>query len=159
YWESVYRKCILEGLITKDIEQYGVLKLTAKGSDFIKSPVKFEVSINQAFEEQEDNDDIGAKTQALDNTLFNMLKSIRLQEAKKRKVMPWVIFMDPSLEEMATLYPITLEELSKISGVSQGKAAKFGKPFITAIEQYVEDNDIERLEDFMEVKNVANKLN
>ncbi|MCO5247867.1 MAG: DNA helicase RecQ [Chitinophagales bacterium] len=159
FWESVYRKCILEGYILKDIEQYGVLKLTEKGTDFLKSPVKFEVSINQAFEEQEDGEEMGVKTQALDDVLFNMLKSIRLQEAKKRKVMPWVIFMDPSLEEMATLYPITIDELSKISGVSQGKAMKFGKPFINAIAQYVEDNDIERMEDFMEVKNVANKLN
>lgn len=160
FWESVYRKAILEGLISKDIEQYGVLKLTSKGKDFIQQPTKLEVSINQVFETNDEDEDTGSgKIQALDDTLFNILKSIRQQEAKKKGIMPWVIFMDPSLEEMATLYPITLDELSKISGVSVGKATKFGKPFIEAISKYVEENDIERAEDFSGIKNVANKLN
>lgn len=160
FWESVYRKAILEGLITKDIEQYGVLKLTSKGKEFIQYPTKQEVSINQVFETNDEDDDANSgKIQALDDALFNILKSIRRQEAKKKSIMPWVIFMDPSLEEMATLYPINLDELSKISGVSVGKAAKFGKPFVEAIAKYVEENDIDRAEDFSGIKNVANKLN
>lgn len=159
FWQSVTRKAILEGLISKEIEQYGVLKLTERGRLFIASPSEFKVSVNQVFESTEEEDDVQAKTQALDSTLFNLLKSLRQQEAKKKSVMPWVIFMDPSLEEMATLYPVTIDELSKISGVSAGKATKFGKPFIEAIEKYVEENDIDRAEDFSGIKNVANKLN
>lgn len=160
FWESVYRKAILEALIIKDVEQYGVLKLTPKGQEFIQAPQPFEMSINQVFENYEDEDDKqGGGVQALDETLFKLLKSIRQREAKKKGIMPWVIFMDPSLEEMATLYPITLQELSKISGVSLGKATKFGKPFIEEIAKYIEENDIERAEDFIGVKNVANKLN
>lgn len=160
YWESVYRKAILEGLLCKDIEQYGVLRLTAKGKSFIESPEKTEVSINQVFESyDEDEEGHGSKTQALDDTLFSLLKTLRQQEAKKKGVMPWVIFMDPSLEEMATLYPVTIDELSKIIGVSAGKAIKFGKPFVEAIAKYVEENDIDRAEDFSGIKNVANKLN
>jgi ATP-dependent DNA helicase RecQ len=159
FWESVYRKALLEGLIIKDIEQYGILKLTAKGKDFIKNPQHIDISIHHVFETNEDDDEVSSnKSQALDENLFNLLKSIRQQEAKRKKVMPWVIFMDPSLEEMATLYPITIDELSKISGVSSGKAMKFGKPFVEAIEKYVEENDIDRAEDFSGVKNVANKL-
>ncbi|MCO5229818.1 MAG: DNA helicase RecQ [Chitinophagales bacterium] len=160
FWESVYRKGILEGLIFKDIEQYGVVKLTAKGNEFLKKPQSFEVSINQVFESIDEGEESNSgKTQALDNELFLILKSIRQQEAKRKNLMPWVIFMDPSLEEMATLYPITLDELSKISGVSSGKAQKFGRPFIEAINKYVEENDIERADDFAGIKNVANKLN
>lgn len=160
FWQSVSRKAILEGLISKEIEQYGVLKLTEKGKAFIASPARFDVSVNQVFESTEEDDEMqSSKTQALDDTLFNLLKSLRQQEAKKKGVMPWVIFMDPSLEEMATLYPVTIDELSKISGVSAGKATKFGKPFIEAIARYVEENDIDRAEDFLGIKNVANKLN
>ncbi len=159
FWESVYRKAILEGLISKEIEQYGVLKISDKGREFLIKPYKFEVSINQEFESIDEEDGGQAGPQVLDDTLFKMLKSIRLKEAKKKEIMPWVIFMDPSLEEMATLYPITLDELSKISGVSTGKAAKYGKPFIEAIARYVEENEIERAEDFIGIKSVANKLN
>ncbi|MCO5233694.1 MAG: ATP-dependent DNA helicase [Chitinophagales bacterium] len=160
YWESVFRKGILEGLIYKDIEQYGVVKLSTKGKEFIKNPYPFEVSINQVFESVEDDEESNSgKSQALDNELFLLLKSIRHQEAKRKNLMPWVIFMDPSLEEMATLYPMTIEELSKISGVSLGKAQKFGRPFIDAINKYVEENEIERADDFIGIKNVANKLN
>ena len=159
FWESVYRKSILDGYLYKEVETYGVLKLTQKGLDFIKKPQDFEVSIQQVFESTEDEEEKNTKSQALDDKLFNLLKSVRQQEAKKRKVMPWVIFMDPSLEEMATLYPITLEELTKISGVSASKAEKFGKPFIQTIEKYIEDNEIDRPEDFLVFKNVANNLN
>lgn len=159
YLESVYRKAILEGLIIKDIEQYGILKLTAKGKEFIQNPQNIEVSVHHVFEINDDDDDSNNnKSNALDDRLFNLLKSIRQQEAKRKKVMPWVIFMDPSLEEMATLYPITTDELSKISGVSSSKALKFGKPFVEAIAQYVEENDIDRADDFSGIKNVANKL-
>ena len=159
YWESVYRKAILEGLISKEIEQYGVLRINEKGRAFLDHPYKIELSINQVFEDSDEDEDRSGAARVLDDNLFKILKSLRQREAKKKGVMPWVIFMDPSLEEMATLYPITVEELSKISGVSMGKAMKYGKPFVQEIAKYVEENDIERAEDFMGVKSVANKLN
>lgn len=160
FWESLCRKGILEGLLFKDIELYGILRLTAKGQEFIQSPSEINVSVNHVFvASDEDEETGGAKTQALDSTLFSILKTLRQKEAKKKNLMPWVIFMDPSLEEMATLYPMTLEEMSKISGVSAGKASKFGKPFIEEIARYVEENNIDRLDDFSGIKNVANKLN
>jgi len=159
FWESVGRKGILADLLYKDIEQYGVLKVTAKGKAFIAGPESFPVIINQVYESSEEEEEsTGAKAQALDTVLFGILKTLRQSEAKKKGVMPWVIFMDPSLEEMSTLYPVTLEELSKISGVSNGKATRYGRPFIEAIARYVEENDITRPSDFSEIKNVANKL-
>jgi ATP-dependent DNA helicase RecQ len=161
FWESIGRKAILDDLLYKEIEQYGILKLTEKSHAFKKNPHSFPVILNQVFvSNEEDEDHSGAgNSQALDTVLFDLLKSLRLTEAKKHKVMPWVIFMDPSLEEMSTLYPVNLEELSKISGISAGKASKFGKPFVDLISKYVEENDITRPSDFSDVKSVANKLN
>jgi ATP-dependent DNA helicase RecQ len=161
FWESLGRSAILKDYLMKEIEQYGVLKLTDKGRAFIAKPESFTITLNQVFQASGDDDEEihgGGKGHALDNTLFDLLKSLRQSEAKKKGVMPWVIFMDPSLEEMATLYPITLEELTKISGVSSGKATKYGKPFVELIARYVEENDITRLDDFNDIKSLANKL-
>lgn len=161
FWESLGRKAILDDLIYKEIEQYGILKLTSKGHQFLQHPHSFPIILNQVFESvEEDEEANGAgNIQALDNTLFEMLKSLRLKEAKRLNLMPWVIFMDTSLQEMATLYPVSMEELSTINGVSAGKAAKYGKPFLELISRYVEENDITRPSDFTEIKGVANKLN
>jgi ATP-dependent DNA helicase RecQ len=161
FWESLGRKAILDNLIYKEIEQYGILKITSKGKDFIKNPHSFPVIMNQVFVAGDDDDEANGSgnVQALDNTLFEMLKSLRLKEAKRLNLMPWVIFMDTSLQEMATLYPINMEELSKINGVSTGKANKYGRPFLQLIAKYVEENDITRPSDFSEIKGIANKLN
>lgn len=161
FWESLGRKAILDDLMFKEIEQYGILKITSKGQDYIKNPHSFPVIMNQVFVAGDDDDEANSSgnVQALDNALFEMLKSLRLKEAKRLNLMPWVIFMDTSLQEMATLYPINMEELSMINGVSAGKAGKYGKPFLQLIAKYVEENDITRPSDFSEIKGIANKLN
>jgi ATP-dependent DNA helicase RecQ len=145
----------------QEIEQYGILKITSKGKEYLKNPHSFPIIMNQIFVAGEDDEEANGSGnfQALDNTLFEMLKSLRLREAKRLNLMPWVIFMDTSLQEMATLYPINMEELSMINGVSAGKASKYGKPFLQLISKYVEENDITRPSDFSEIKGVANKLN
>ncbi|MEO6683507.1 MAG: DNA helicase RecQ, partial [Ginsengibacter sp.] len=160
FWNSLIRQLILEELLQKDIEDYGVLKLTKKGEAFIKKPVSFKMALNHIYEtdgeeEEEDGED-GAEEVALDTKLADMLKDLRQQEAKKRNLPPFVIFLENSLNDMATLYPTTLKELEKCQGVSVGKAMKFGRPFVNMIAQYVEENNIEKPDEFV-MKSVVNK--
>ena len=160
FWNSLVRQMILDGLIRKDIEEYGVLKLNDKGNDFIKKPKSFTIVLNNKFEEAVGDDDEGADNTgdgaATDEKLFEMLKELRHKEAKKKGLPPFVIFLENSLMDMATLYPTTTLELEKCQGVSKGKAIRYGKPFVELIARYVEDNNIEKPDDFV-MKSVVNK--
>ena len=159
YWNSLIRQMLLEGLLRKDIEEYGVLKLTKKGEDFLKKPKTFKIVLNNLYEEANADDEEGAEAAsgaAADERLFEMLKDLRQKEAKKKALPPFVVFLESSLQDMATLYPTNLQELEKCQGVSKGKALKFGKPFVDLIAKYVEENNIERPDDFV-MKSVVNK--
>ena len=159
FWNSIFRQCLLNQLVYKDIEQYGLIKLTDEGKKFIKTPKSMMISLNHDYETDTSDvelDSGGAKS-VLDPVMFDLLLKIRDSIAKSQKLPPYVIFSENSLEEMATMYPCTLEELTKVSGVSKGKAEKFGKQLVAAISQYVEDNEIERPTDFMTMKIMANK--
>jgi ATP-dependent DNA helicase RecQ len=159
YWNSLIRQLLLEGLLSKDIEDYGVLKITKKGEDFIKKPRSFKIVLNNLFEDANADDEEATEAvtgTATDEKLFEMLKEVRQKEAKKKALPPFVIFLENSLQDMATMYPTTLEELEKCQGVSKGKAMRYGKPFIELIKKYVEDNNIERPDDFV-MKSVVNK--
>ncbi|MGN6341042.1 MAG: RecQ family ATP-dependent DNA helicase [Ginsengibacter sp.] len=161
FWNSLLRQMLLEDIIKKDIEDYGVLKITDKGQSFLKKPVSFKIALNHVFEtdgdEEEDNSETG-EAGAADERLVELLKELRQEEAKKRNLPPFVIFLENSLIDMATLYPTTLKELEKCQGVSVGKAIKFGKPFVRLIEKYVEENEIEKPDDFV-MKSVVNRNN
>lgn len=161
-WNSLVRQMMLENLIRKDIEEYGLLKLTEKGEKFLKKPASFKIVLNNLFEDANADDEEGENgTQtgaAADDKLFEMLKELRQKEAKRKNLPPFVIFLETSLQDMATLYPTTLEELDKCQGVSKGKALKYGKPFVEMVAKYVEENDIEKPDDFV-MKSVANKGN
>jgi ATP-dependent DNA helicase RecQ len=150
----------LEDLLKKDIEEYGVLKFTKKGEEFLKRPKSFKIVLNNLFEDaNEDDDEAGegnGSPSAADDKLFELLKDLRQKEAKKKALPPFVIFLETSLQDMATLYPTTTQELEKCQGVSKGKALRYGKPFIDLIAKYVEQNDIEKPEDFV-MKSVVNK--
>ncbi|MCB0408701.1 MAG: DNA helicase RecQ [Flavobacteriales bacterium] len=158
YWDAVIRQSIIEGLITKEIENYGVLKVSDKGREFIKNPVSVMLVKAHDYSDVDDGDVIVPQKGggAADENLFKILKDLRKSIAKEKGFPPYVIFQDPSLEDMATRYPITMEELKSITGVGQGKAEKFGQEFLEVIEQYVEENDIDRPLD-MVVKSVVNK--
>jgi ATP-dependent DNA helicase RecQ len=159
FWNSLLRQMLLESLLKKDIEEYGVLKITKKGNDFIKKPKSFPVVMNNLFEEADGDDDDAAETStgaALDDKLFNMLKELRQKESKQKNLPPFVIFLESSLQDMATMYPTTIAELEKCQGVSKGKALRYGKPFVSVIAEYVEENNIERPDDFV-MKSVVNK--
>lgn len=160
FWMSVIRQALLAGFLFKDIDNYGLLKLTQKGKDFIDKPHSFKVTQDHDYEtvDVDDDDDSGAVGggTAADENLFAMLKDLRKQLAKQKNLPPFVLFQDPSLEEMAIQYPITLDELKNITGVGTGKATKYGKPFVELISKYVEENEIERPMD-MVVKSVVNK--
>ncbi|HLK28268.1 MAG TPA: DNA helicase RecQ [Puia sp.] len=160
FWNSLIRQMLLEDLLKKDIEEYGVLKFTKKGEEFLKKPKSFKIILNNLFEEANADDDEGAEATgeaaASDEKLFELLKDLRQKEAKKRKLPPFVIFLENSLQDMATLYPTTTQELEKCQGVSKGKAIRYGKPFIDVIAKYVEENDIEKPDDFV-MKSVVNK--
>ncbi len=158
FWFSVFRQAMLTGLIRKDIESYGLLKMEDKGRAFLEKPSEFMMSINHDFEVEGDIETSASsgKAAVLDNTLMKILKDLRRQEAKRKNVPPYVIFQDPSLADMATQYPLSMADMANISGVSKGKATRYAKPFIAAIKEYVEENDIERPMDFV-VKQVANK--
>jgi ATP-dependent DNA helicase RecQ len=160
FWNSIMRQLLLEDLLKKDIEEYGVLKITKKGEDFIKKPKSFKIVLNNQFEEanaddEEDNTEAAGAT-ATDEKLFELLKEQRQKEAKKKSLPPFVIFLETSLQDMATLYPTTILELEKCQGVSKGKALRYGKPFIEIIAKYVEENDIQKPDDFI-MKSVVNK--
>jgi ATP-dependent DNA helicase RecQ len=152
---------MLEQFIEKDIEEYGLLKVTAKGKKYLKKPTPFNMTLNNVFDENAEDDDSESEatvSAAADDRLFEMLKGLRQTEAKKIALPPFVIFLENSLQDMATLYPTTLEELERCQGVSKGKAIKYGKPFIQMIAQYVTENSIEKPDDFI-MRSVANKSN
>ncbi len=158
-WNSLLRQALLNNFLAKDIDQYGLLHLTEKGNDFIESPYSIKFILNRPIEATDDEEgEDGPKGGgcALDTELLQMLKDLRKKIAKQKSLPPFVIFQDPSLEEMCTHYPINTEELKQISGVGAGKALKFGKPFTDLIQKYVEDNDIDRPID-MVIKSAANK--
>lgn len=161
FWTSVVRQALLAGLLSKDIDNYGLLKITPKGRDFMKHPQSFMVTQDHDFgdtESDEDDEPAGSAGggSAADAELFAMLKDLCKKVAKQKNVPPFVVFQETSLEEMAIQYPITIEELKSISGVGPGKAMKYGKPFVEVIARYVEENEIERPVDLV-VKSVANK--
>lgn len=157
FWSSVFRHAMINNLIYKEIEQFGLLKVSEAGREYIKNPYPLYVTINHDYEDGDyDADDEKGGTAVLDEPLMNILKDLRRNIAKKHNLPPYIIFQDPSLEEMATNYPISMEDMSKIVGVSQGKALKYGKPFVDAIKQYCEENEIERPMDIT-IKTVANK--
>ncbi|HVK97456.1 MAG TPA: DNA helicase RecQ [Flavisolibacter sp.] len=159
FWNSLIRQMLLEGLLQKDIEEYGVLKLTKKGEEFYKKPKSFQIVLNNLFEDANADDDEGGDVStgvALDEKLFEQLKELRQKEAKKKNLPPFVIFLESSLQDMATMYPTTITELEKCQGVSKGKAIRYGKPFVDLIADYVEENNIERPDDFV-MKSVVNK--
>lgn len=159
FWNSLIRQLILEGLLTKDIEEYGVLKFTKKAEVFLKKPKSFQIVLNKLYDDANADDEEGAEATggvALDEVLLEMLKELRHKEAKRIGLVSWVIFLENTLQDMATMYPTTLEELAKCQGVSKGKAEKFGRPFVKLIAKYVEENNIERPDDFV-MKSVVNK--
>lgn len=162
YWNSLIRQMLLAGLIEKDIVEYGVLKFTKKGESFLKKPVSFKIVLNNLFEDALADDEESfqgeSTTGAADTQLVEMLKNLRKNVAREKKLPPFVIFLESSLEDMATMYPTSMEELEKISGVSKGKAQRYGKPFIDLIKQYVSENDIIRPDDFV-MKSVVNRNN
>jgi ATP-dependent DNA helicase RecQ len=162
FWNSLMRQMILEGLIKKDIEEYGVLKITKKGEAYIKKPASFKIVLNNLFEgaDAEDDDEAtgAAAGSATDEKLMEMLKDLRKKVAKENNLPPFVIFLESSLEDMATMYPTTIQELEKCQGVSKGKAMRYGKKFVEVVARYVEENEIERPDDFI-VKGVVNRNN
>lgn len=156
-WNAVIRQALIAGYLEKDIENYGLLKITPKGKEFMKKPVSFKITEDHEFEEEEEEIPVrGGASCAVDPVLYSMMKDLRKKLSKRLEVPPFVIFQDPSLEAMATTYPITLEELQNIPGVGAGKAKRYGAEFIALIKRHVEENEIERLED-LRVKTVANK--
>jgi len=162
YWNSLMRQMILEGFIKKDIEEYGVLKLTKKGEAFLKKPVSFKIMLNNLFEGADADDDEGSggavASSATDEKLLEMLKELRKKVAKEKNLPPFVIFLEGSLDDMATMYPTTTLELEKCQGVSKGKAIRYGKKFVDLIAGYVEENEIEKPDDFV-MKGVVNRNN
>jgi ATP-dependent DNA helicase RecQ len=159
FWTTLIRQSILAGLLTKDIDNYGLLKVSDEGQSFLKNPTSFKIAIDSKFEDADadEDDETGAGGGgAADEQLFEMLKTLRKNVAKQKNLPPFVVFQDPSLEEMATNYPITIDELKNITGVGTGKASKYGKPFIELIKKYVDENEIDRPDD-MVVKSVVNK--
>ncbi len=159
HWMSVIRQAIVGGLLKKDIEKYGVLLLTDEGLGFIEKPVSFMIAEDHDYEEEEEDEiitDQKSSGAALDKQLFDMLKDLTRKVAKQKGVPPYAVFQENSLNEMAINYPTTLDELKNISGVGEGKAKKFGKPFVEMIQNYVEENNIDRPDDFV-VKSVVNK--
>ena len=159
FWNSIIRQALIMKYLNKDIENYGTLKLTSKGIDFIKNPHPVQFTLDHEYEESDEEESLAMpldKTGAVDATLFAMLKDLRKQESKKRNLPPFVIFQDPSLEDMSIQYPTTIDELCNISGVGSGKANRYGKPFVELIRAYVAEHDIIRPQDLI-VKSVANK--
>jgi ATP-dependent DNA helicase RecQ len=161
YWNSLIRQMLLENLIVKDIEEYGLLKYTPSTEAYLTRPASFKIVLNNKFEEANAEDDEEAEASAAtaasaDEKLFSLLKDLRQKEAKKRSLPPFVLFLENSLQDMATLYPTTLKELEKCQGVSVGKAIKYGRPFVELISKHVEENDIEKPDDFV-MKSVVNK--
>ena len=161
YWMALLRQVLVDGLLSKDIETYGIVKITKKGLDFIKKPHSFMMSEDHEYNESEDEAIITAakSTGVADEALMGMLRDLRKKVAKKLGVPPFVVFQDPSLEDMALKYPISMDELTNTHGVGEGKAKKYGKEFIALISQYVDDNDIVRPDDLVVKSTGANSIN
>ncbi len=161
-WNSLIRQMLLDGMLEKDIVEYGVLKITKKGRGFLKKPASFKIVLNNLFEDANADDEDGGieaePASVTDQKLLEQLKELRKKVAKEKNLPPFVIFLESSLEDMATMFPTTMEELEKISGVSKGKSLRYGKPFLDVINAYVEANDIIRPDDFV-MKSVANRNN
>lgn len=161
FWKSVIRQTLIYQLLEKDIENIGVLKMSARGEAFLKKPFTVEMARDHDFTTVAGNEEVSserapANTKAYDDKLFEMLKQLRKKMAKDKDLPPFVIFQDPSLEEMATTFPTTKEELAQVNGVGMGKVNKFGKEFIEIIQKYVDDNDIETASEIV-VKTSVNK--
>ncbi len=158
FWNAVFRQSMVAGLISKDIENYGILKITAEGLAFLENPQPFQLVKNRRYDDDDDDTVSGAPAGGSggDTELFNLLRDLRKSVAKKHNLPPYVIFQDPSLADMSIQYPIDLEELQKIQGVGQGKAQRYGKEFVDLIKKYVDENEIDRPQDFI-VRSVANK--
>jgi len=157
FWNMVIRQALIAKLLTKDIENYGLLKVTQKGHAFLEKPSTFMLTEDHDYSEAEEEENaFGAKTAAVDEELFSILKDLRKKISKIKDVPPFVIFQDPSLEDMAIQYPVTIDELQNISGVGAGKAQRYGKEFVEVIAKYVEEKEIIRPLD-MVVKSVVNK--
>ncbi|MBS1783441.1 MAG: DNA helicase RecQ [Bacteroidetes bacterium] len=159
FWYSLIRQMMLEGLIRKDIEEYGLLKINEKGHKFLKKPFSIMVVLNHNYEDADGDDEevtSGGGTASTDPVLFDLLKDLRKQVAKEKNLPPFVVFLENSLEDMAVNYPTSMEEMERIQGVSKGKALKFGRKFIDLITKYVEENDITKPDDFV-MKSIVNK--
>ena len=148
YWMALLRQVMVNGLIRKDIETYGVMFITDKGKEFLKDVPSFMMTEDHSYEE-EPEDINSANAVAADPVLLEMLKDLRKKVAKQKGVPPFVVFQDPSLEDMALKYPITIQELTNVHGIGEGKAKKYGSEFVKLIERYVEENDIVRAEDLI----------
>ena len=157
FWNMVIRQALIAKLLTKDIENYGLLKVTQKGMEFLEKPESFMLAEDHDYADTTDEENaFGARTAAVDEELFSILKDLRKKISKQKEVPPFVIFQDPSLEDMAIQYPITIDELQNISGVGAGKAQRYGSEFVEIIKKYVEEKEIIRPLD-MVVKSVVNK--
>ncbi len=160
FWKSLIRQMLLEGLLAKDIEDYGILKISDRGRLFHKKPTSFEIVLSNLYEDANEDDEEPTMAQggpaATDTVLFDMLKDLRKQVAKEKKLPPFVIFLESSLEDMATQFPTKLEELERISGVSKGKAIRYGNKFVDLISKYVDEHEIIKPDDFV-MRSVVNK--
>jgi ATP-dependent DNA helicase RecQ len=157
FWNMVIRQALIAKFLTKDIENYGLLKLTQRGMDFLEKPTSFMLAEDHDYADTTDEENaFGARTAAVDEELFSILRDLRKKLSKQKDVPPFVIFQDPSLEDMAIQYPITIDELQNISGVGAGKAQRYGEEFIEIIKKYVDEKEIIRPLD-MVVKSVVNK--
>lgn len=160
FWNAVLRQAIVNGFLMKDIENYGIVKITDKGKAFLKKPVSIKFTRDNDFSNTDKDEDeavVGGKgSGATDEVLYTMLKDLTKKVAKQNNLPPYVVFQETSLEEMSIQYPLTMDEMTKITGVGAGKAAKYGKPFLDLIKKHVEENDIERPVD-MVIKSVVNK--
>ena len=158
FWNAVIRQALIMGFVDKNIENYGLISINARGEEYIKKPTSVTITIDHDYDAEDENEPSGPIKGggAADEELFAMLKDLRRKVAKQNDLPPYVIFQDPSLEDMSIQYPITIEELQTISGVGAGKAQKFGEEFVKLIKAYVDEKEILRPQD-MVVKGVANK--
>ncbi len=161
FWHSLIRQMMLEDFIRKDIEEYGLLKMNPLGQTFLEAPYPIKVALRNEYRDldhgDEEDDTVNNESGgAVDTVLLDMLMALRKQVANEKKLPPFVIFQENSLEDMALSYPTTMEELEKIQGVSKGKALKFGRKFVDLIAKYVEEHEVEKPDDFV-MKTVANK--
>ncbi|MDP4227038.1 MAG: HRDC domain-containing protein, partial [Bacteroidota bacterium] len=160
FWNAVIRQALINHFLQKDIENYGLLRVDEAGLEFLRHPYSIMLVQNHDYEEEQEEEAMGGsgetKSGAVDTELFNILKDLRKKIAKQKNLPPFIIFQDPSLEDMAIQYPVSMDELQNIIGVGAGKAQKYGKEFIDLIKKYVEEKEIIRPQD-MVVKSVVNK--